>query len=95
MRAHAFPAQQTTVKNKIFEEEYELTCLYKIEIFGSKINALLNRAAVRDLYDVYNMIKFELFREDEKHLLRKCAVFYFAISGNKMVNFRILIRLTK
>lgn len=87
LRAHVFPAQQITVKNRLFEEEYELTCLHKVEIFGSKINALLNRAAARDLYDVYNMTKFELFSEDEKHLLRKCAVFYFAISGDKMDKF--------
>lgn len=47
LRAHVFPAQQITVKNKLFEEEYELTCLHKVEIFGSKINALLNRAAAK------------------------------------------------
>jgi hypothetical protein len=53
------------------------------EIFGSKIKALLDRAAPRDLYDVDNMIKAELFAgAEEKDMLRKCAVFYMAV-GNK------------
>ena len=52
-----------------------------LEIYGSKINALLNRSAARDLYDTRNMIHFELFDELEEEILRKCVVFYAAISA--------------
>lgn len=53
-----------------------------VEIFGSKIVALMNRTAVRDLYDVYNLVKFGLFHEPQRQLLRKCVVFYSAIGAD-------------
>jgi predicted nucleotidyltransferase component of viral defense system len=80
LRAHVFPAQEMRIVTEHFESEYKLNCLNAIEIFGSKINALLNRAAARDLYDTYNMIRFKLFDEMEEKLLRKCVVFYAAVS---------------
>lgn len=81
LRSHVFPAQEMKIVTEHFESEYYLNCLHALEIFGSKINALLSRAAARDLYDVYNMIKFRLFDESEEQLLRKCVVFYAAISA--------------
>ena len=84
LRAHVFPAQEMRIVTEHFESEYKLNCLNAIEIFGSKINALLNRCAARDLYDTYNMIKFKLFDEMEEELLRKCVVFYAAISAKEI-----------
>ena len=55
-----------------------------MELFAAKINALIGRAAARDLYDVHNMIKYELFDESELPILRKCAVFYTAISQDEI-----------
>lgn len=52
-----------------------------IEIFASKIVALLNRTAPRDLYDIRNLVKYSLFDETEEMLLRKCVVFYSAIGS--------------
>lgn len=52
-----------------------------IEIFASKIVALINRTAPRDLYDIYNLVKFGLIDESEEPLLRKCVVFYSAIGA--------------
>lgn len=84
LRAHVFPAQEMRIVTEHFESEYKLNCLNAIKIFGSKINALLNRCAARDLYDTYNMIKFKLFDEMEEELLRKCVVFYAAISAKEI-----------
>ena len=84
LRAHVFPAQEMRIVTEHFESEYKLNCLNVIEIFGSKINALLNRAAARDLYDTYNMIRFKLFDEMEEKLLRKCVVFYAAVSAKEI-----------
>jgi len=84
LRAHIFPAQEMRIITEHFESEYSLNCLNVLEIFGSKINALLNRAAARDLYDVSNMIKSGLFDEMQENMLRKCAVFYAAISARKV-----------
>ena len=44
---------------------------------------LINRAAVRDIYDVYGMIKANLFSMIEQtNLLRKTLVFYMAIGSS-------------
>ena len=64
--------------NNIFPD-FEIKTLDPIEIFASKISALLTRTAVRDVYDVNNMILFELFNEEQTLLLKKCLVFYLVI----------------
>lgn len=51
-----------------------------IELYASKINALLSRATPRDLYDVYTMIENNIITDTA--LLRKCLVFYNAIGGD-------------
>jgi predicted nucleotidyltransferase component of viral defense system len=98
MRAHIFPAEEMKIKTDYFTSEYRIKCLSAIEIFGSKINALLSRAAARDLYDVYNMIKFDLFDEEKQELLRKCVVFYSAVSAreiNKNFDSSAIDKITK
>jgi len=64
--------------------EYKVNSLAPLEIYGSKLNALLNRAAVRDLYDLRNMIRFEIFDESEEEMLKKCVIFYAAISAKNI-----------
>ena len=54
-----------------------------LELFGSKIKALIERAAPRDLYDVNRMIKENIFKEDQMDMLRKIVVFYLAVGGKK------------
>ena len=61
-------------------------CLDPIEIFASKINALINRAAARDLYDIHNMISFDILSESDYELLRKATIFYTAISQESIPN---------
>lgn len=66
-----------------FLGEIKVRVLSPIELFASKINALINRAAVRDIYDVYGMIKANLFSMIEQtNLLRKTLVFYMAIGSS-------------
>jgi len=64
-----------------FSSDYGINSLAAIEIFASKIGALMDRAAARDLYDVNNMILFGLFDESEQELLRKSVVFYSALAS--------------
>lgn len=60
-----------------------MNVLSPIELFASKINALINRAAIRDIYDVYGMIENGLFESDgERQLLRKALVFYRAVGSS-------------
>ncbi|MDD2402813.1 MAG: nucleotidyl transferase AbiEii/AbiGii toxin family protein [Clostridia bacterium] len=93
LRAHVLPAEERSIITEYFTSKYKVNSLAPIEIFGSKINALLSRAAARDLYDTRNMIKFGLFDEGEETLLRKCVVFYAAISAktiNKTFDTKII-----
>jgi predicted nucleotidyltransferase component of viral defense system len=89
MRTHIYPLVKRKIQTNGVLEEFEVLSVDGTEIFGSKIKALLDRAAPRDLYDVDNMIKAELFAgAEEKEMLRKCALFYMAV-GNKEVPTQI------
>lgn len=81
LRSHVLKAEERPIITEHFSSEYKVKSLAPLEIYGSKMNALLSRAAARDLYDVRNMIYFDLFDESEEELLRKCVVFYSAISA--------------
>lgn len=84
LRAHVLPIEERPILTDHFSNEYRVKTLAPIEIYGSKINALLNRAAARDLYDASNMIYYKIFDETEKALLRKTVVFYAAISAKEI-----------
>lgn len=84
LRNHILPSEERPIITEQFSSDYKVNSLAVIEIFASKFNALLSRAAARDLYDIGNMIKFGLFDESEQDLLRKCIVFYAAISSKKI-----------
>ena len=80
MRAHIL--EPLTRKTSVpFIEEVDVYALAPLELFGSKIKALIERAAPRDLYDVNRMIKENIFKEDQMDMLRKIVVFYLAVGG--------------
>ena len=81
LRSHILEAEERPIITEHFSSEYKVKSLAPLEIYGSKINALLSRAAARDLYDTRNMIHFGLFDETEEEILRKCVIFYAAISA--------------
>jgi len=84
LRSHIFiPIEQKIVTN-IFEDDVTVRTLEPMEIFAAKANALMSRAAARDLYDFNNMIYFSLFDESEYELLRKCIIFYASISAEQI-----------
>lgn len=85
-RCHIMPYQEKAIKLSFMDKKYNINTLNPIEIYGSKIVALLNRGAARDLYDVYNMIKYNLFNEKEKQILKKCVTLYSAIGSNSIPN---------
>lgn len=67
----------------IFLDEMEVQILNPMEIFAAKGNALISRAASRDLYDWGNMIESGLF-ESNRDLFRKCFAFYATISAERI-----------
>lgn len=84
LRSHIFAPVERKIVTDIFEEDVMVRTLEPVEIFAAKANALMSRAAARDLYDFNNMIYFGLFDESEYELFRKCIIFYASISADKI-----------
>lgn len=74
-----------------FLNKFKVLTLNKYELFGSKIKALLERCTIRDVYDVYHMLKENLFTNDEYALIKKCVIFYMAIGKTTERKFRDVI----
>lgn len=81
LRLHIFAPVIRKIVTNAFEEQEEVRTLQPMEIFAAKANALMSRAAARDLYDFNNMIFYGLFDEAEYDLFRKCIIFYASISA--------------
>ena len=86
LRAHIFEPSLRKMSVLGVNARTLIKTLPPMELYAAKINALIGRAAARDLYDIHNMIKFGLFDESELPLLRKCVVFYTAISQDDIPN---------
>ena len=84
MRCHVLPLVHREIVDNGILGKNSVLAVAGIELFGSKIKALLDRAAARDLYDVSNMVKFGLFDSAEEDLLRKCALFYMTVGNDEM-----------
>ena len=82
LRCHALPAVEVTAQTGGTFPDFPVRTLSPVEIFASKIVALTSRGAARDLYDLNNMVYFNLFDEPDLTMLRKCAVFYMAVAGD-------------
>jgi len=84
LRAHIFSPERRAIITDAIPKSGGVLCVTPMEIFAAKINALMSRAAARDLYDTYNMIHSGLFDEREYIMLRKAVVFYTAISQDEI-----------
>ncbi len=84
LRSHIFMPEHRSIVTDAIPAGGMVFSILPIELFAAKINALLSRAAARDLYDTYNMIHYGLFDESEYELLRKSVVFYTAISQEEI-----------
>lgn len=88
MRCHILkPLVRTT--SVPFLPTVNIKTLAPLELFGSKIKALVERAACRDLYDVSNMIDLSVFSDNDLPLLRKIIVFYLMVGGNGIKSHNI------
>lgn len=81
LRSHIFTPVKRKILTDAFEDQLEIRTLEPMEIFAAKANALMSRAAARDLYDFNNMIFYGLFDETEYELFRKCIIFYASVSA--------------
>lgn len=65
-----------------FLPNFKVNTLNKYELYGSKINALISRCTIRDVYDVYSLIRTKMFNESELQYVKKWALFYLIASKN-------------
>ena len=88
-RCHVFAPIESTVKHPFDPNKtIKVFHLRDVEIFGSKIGAFFERTKPRDLYDLYSLSQSEQMKTDEeKTLLRKCAVFYSTIGNDSGDNW--------
>ena len=80
LRSHIFELQDRSIVTSAVESKFKVLSVAPYELFAGKINALLSRSAVRDLYDIYNLSKYGLFDRSEYDIIRKAVVFYTSIS---------------
>lgn len=81
LRAHIYEPVIVKTQNYGLIGEVEVRTINPIEIFGSKLVALMTRSTPRDLYDFLYMINANIFDEVEIRRIKKCAVFYRAVSN--------------
>jgi len=80
LRAHIFEPVYSKILPKAFDDGMTIHMVSPMEIFAAKGNALISRAAARDLYDWGNLMAGKLY-EDERDMFRKCFAFYTTISA--------------
>ena len=83
LRAHIFEPVYRNILPETFDDGLQVRMVDPMEIFAAKGNALITRAAARDLYDWCNMMTEGLF-EGQRDLFRKCFVFYMTISADTL-----------
>lgn len=78
IRKHILPIVDKDINlNIVSDAGIKIPTLHPCELFATKINALIERAAVRDLFDVYSLSKSNLIStQEEKEMLKKGIVFY-------------------
>lgn len=85
-RCHVLPVIDVNVAIPYLDDVIVRT-LSPIELFATKINALIGRGAARDIYDVHNMVRHNLFQTpEEKDLLRKTVIFYLTVGSSRKSN---------
>ncbi len=83
-RCHILPLKQKKILSNLVDDEFDILTLDSIELYASKINALLSRATPRDLYDVNSMIENNLISDLDT--LRKCLIFYNMVGGEQDID---------
>ena len=81
LRAHIFEPVYRSILPEAFDDGMKIRMVNPMEIFAAKGNALITRAAARDLYDWCCMMAEGLY-DNRRDLYRKCFVFYMTISAD-------------
>ncbi|MDD5292935.1 MAG: nucleotidyl transferase AbiEii/AbiGii toxin family protein [Candidatus Izemoplasmatales bacterium] len=84
MRSHVLPLEHKQLNLGIIENPFLVLTVSKIEIYAGKINALLSRNQIRDLYDTYQMINNQFLNDEEIITLKNIVLFYRYIQNDSL-----------
>ena len=88
-RVHLYSTAISTVN--YFNKSVTIRTPAKEELFGMKINALIDRSKPRDLYDsVFLIDNMKLF---DQEMLRKAIIFYLSLNNTFIINNKSLDRI--
>jgi predicted nucleotidyltransferase component of viral defense system len=82
-RSHVLTSRRCAISVHDLFEPFEAITLDPIEIYAGKIAALMSRAAARDLYDIYRMVKDDVIPEQHLPLLKSAAIFYVSFADDE------------
>jgi predicted nucleotidyltransferase component of viral defense system len=68
------------LSSKIIDNE-SILALNKVELYGSKIAALIGRTTARDVFDVFQLVNNQILLDNELDILKKCSIFYLLTSN--------------
>lgn len=68
------------LSSKIIDNE-SILALNKVELYGSKIAALIGRTTARDVFDVFQLVNNQVLLDNELDILKKCSIFYLLMSN--------------
>ena len=88
-RIHLFNYEKRNITLPLESSKKVLT-LNKIDLFASKTNALIYRTTIRDIYDVYNMIKNKTINSSEFDVFKKSLIFYLLLSSEDKIDIKVL-----
>lgn len=88
-RVHVLTPKEYKVSSKVIEK-MSILGLDKVELYGSKIAALIGRTTARDIFDVNEMITNQVIKEEEYDMLRKNVLFYLLLS-NEFESLEVLL----
>ena len=95
-RVHILETKNIKVSTDVFKDKHlTIHCIHPIEIYASKLCALLSRTTARDLYDVYTLSKYNLFDDDEKLLLKQCFMLEYIAVNNYNIEDMDIERIEK
>jgi len=68
------------LSSKIIDND-SILALNKVELYGSKIAALIGRTTARDVFDVFQLVNNQIILDNELDILKKCSIFYLLMSN--------------
>lgn len=84
MRGHLLPFEYKRLDLGVIENPFSVLTVSKIEIYAGKINALISRNQIRDLYDVYQMINKNILDTSEINVFKNIVLFYRFIQNETL-----------